>query len=484
MWHDREDGAALVMAMLATLVIAGLVAVMANRAVTETRVTASARDRETAIHVAEAGIDNVIVEVNELDEFITRKADGATKHQFDLPLNATQAEERAWALALASDPDDCVVVATQGGEACGIRPVHIDTTTGAETELPWIYGVGFVPNRANAEKTRVVKIQFDKGFFSPAKAILTGPGRLEVGATICGVAADVHSNGDVKVLGGADLVNAKGDCPGTVDGSVTSTGSFTQTGGDIGDRSGQVNGSVTVPEVDARTVYRREARRVAGYATDSQTITGNYDGHWFDLCPDGSVHRPTFDSSGDPAPCSDTTHRLNPDAAVYVGWSLSNQGWDVDRSELVKAGVYYIVDENAKIRGGSGLLNFTVLAQADVPCGTTNAGKNGNLEFNGMGNGGEFRPYLQDLLFLADRDVSATGNSDSDIHGVIAAHEQINLGGTVNYHAAVIAEDACVHSTGSPVSENKAFGNFKLTHNGDMALPLDSLTRITAWNEL
>jgi hypothetical protein len=79
-----------------------------------------------------------------------------------------------------------------------------------------------------------------------------------------------------------------------------------------------------------------------------------------------------------------------------------------------------------------------------------------------------------------------TGNTSTTVHGVVLAHEQVELGGTVTVTGAVMAEGACPSSPGSPVNanDNKVFGSFQLTHNGDLSLPLDSVTRITAWNEL
>jgi hypothetical protein len=492
MWRDRtqdDSGAALVFAMLATLVVAGLIAVMASRSVTEARVTASARDRETAIHVAEAGIDDVIVEVNADDDYVTLQADGVTPHEFTPALNATQAEERAWAIAVASDTTQCVVVPADHGEACGIRPMK----NGAK--LPWIFGVGFVPSRDNPVKVRVVKVQYDKGFFSPAKAILTN-GDLTLGATICGDAADVHTNSNVTILGGGDTVSCA-----EPDGNVTSTGSF-GSGGSVGTDSGQVNRSETIPYIRALSVYAREAANEANRGNPS---ADQYEGKWFDLCPDGRVRRPLVDglgelvlASGEPQPCAGPILYEPGDSAAFVGWSLQGGGgsqrW-TSTAAMIPDGVYYVYELDAEINGNlGGVINLTILAdgkgtiqgQPDTGTGCTlNGSDNGNIRITGVG-GGAMNPYLQDLLFLADRDFVTTGNTSTTVHGVVLAHEQVELGGTVTVTGAVMAEGACPSSPGSPVNanDNKVFGNFQLTHNGDLSLPLDSVTRITAWNEL
>ncbi len=418
------------MAMLATLVIAGLIAVMMSRSVTETRVTSSARDRETAIHVAEAAIDDVIVHVNDDDDYRTTQPDGTTEHEFDIPLTSTQAQEKAWAIALASDDTKCTVVVTDGGEACGIRPYYVDSSTGNETSLPWIYGVGFVPSRANAVKTRVVKIQFDQGYFSPSKAILTGPsGDAVLGAKICGTAADVHTNGSIKLLGGADLTSDD-DCPGGVDGNVTSKGTYIPAGR-AGPRSGQTGAELTVPNIEAREVYRRAAADEA--AKDDPGTTEIYEGTWFDLCPNGEVHRPTFDAAGEPG----AMHRSGAPALLgrrglrRVG-ALSGQGWDVDRSELVETACTTSSNQNAKIRGGSGHLNFSVIAQAPSPCvgrqrWRTREASSSTVKAPVARSSRTSRTCCSWPTATSP----PPGTVDTEIHGVVAAHEQVELGGNV-----------------------------------------------------
>ena len=481
MLRDRmhsEDGMGLIVAMLVTLMVGGMVVVFMNRSLTETQLSSSARDREAALHVAEAGIDAVVIAVNSDDDHITTKASDGTPHAIDLSTYTTLEQEKSWALQAAQD---CVLVATDIGEACGIRP-----TDGTEP-LGWIYGVGFVPDRANAEKTRVIKVQYDKGFFSPDKAIVTN-GDLTFNGQICGDAAGVHSNEDVTVGGNGDTTTCA-----EPDGNVTSTGTFTP-GGSIGSDSGQVNRTESIPKISAAAVYVREAAREA--ARDA----------WYDLCPTngGEVRAPLVDSatgelvldaSGQPQPCAGDLLFDSADAATFLGWSYqpSQNTWDVTTA-LIPDGVYYIYEADAKIRGDvSANVNMSVLAdgagtisgQPDSGTGCTmSGGNNGNIRFAGVGNG-TYNPYLQDLLFLADRDLQGQGNSKVTINGVLLAHEQVDFGGTVTFTGAVVAEGAC-DSAGSPVGAgaNRVTGNFQLTHAGEHALPLDSITRITAWNEL
>lgn len=488
MLHERrhdEEGVALVFAMLVTLVIAGLVAVMMARSLTETRLTTSARDRETAIHVAEAGIDHVIVGTNGADDFVTTTP-GGVPHEFTPALTSDLADQKAWAIQLASDDTQCAVVATPGGETCGIRPQK------SGTELPWIFGVGFVPSRDDPEKTRVVKIQFDKGFFSPEKAILT-QGDLDFRSTICGDAADVHTNGDVIVRG--DTVSCADP-----DGNVTSTGTY-DPGGTVGPDSGQVSRSQPIPQVRAETVYEREA---ANEAARDDASTSAYEGTWFDLCPDGLVRAPLLDASdelvrdsnGDVQPCAGPV--LSSDSVNYVGWffDATTGTWETT-PRVILDGIYYVHHANAAVSGNlngtTGVVNVTVVidAEGDIvgqpdtgDCATRDGAASGNIQLTGVG-GGAMNPYLQDLLFLADGDFVNAGNNSTQLNGVVLAHEQIKLGGTATYTGAVISEGACDSSNSPvPLHGNVATGNFLLTHNGDLAIPLDSLTRITAWNEL
>lgn len=497
MLHERlrdESGAALIFSLLAVIIVGGIAAVMTVRATAQTTATAVERDHEQAIHVAEAGLDDVIVHLNQNQSYLTEEDDG-DPHVYDIALSASDAEQRTWALGIAADAADCVHGETGEGEFCAIRPKLPDAQGGAP--LPWVYGVSFIPSRDAPEpKIRVVKMQFDEGFFTPPRAILT-QGNLTLGGSLSlgGDNGSVHTNGSVTINGGAV----------TSSGPVTSTGSFSGGCSGCATGSGQVDDSIPLPDVSAIAAYRREADDYASAFTG-----GTYAGDWFDLCSDGTVQAPAFDGAR-PAPCEgaagtdwilyDATDPAQP--ARYRGWTwnASQSTWSAggggggNVSSPLLDGIYYVHEANADISGSVNAdIRLTVIVDAhgsndpiappDTTCTGAWAGnESGNLSVTGVG-GGSFRSFVSDLLFLTDRDIETSGNmSGTTLGGVMATHEQLAIGGTPTVEGAVVAEDAC-DTPSSPVHANTVSGNFTLTYTGLGAVPLSSVVRITAWNEL
>lgn len=518
----REDGVALVFALLAVVVLAGLAVLFVARAVTESRATGKEQRFETAIHVSEAGVDDVIERLNEKFTYVTRPdgtywdssdpASIGTAHEFTPDLNAAESAQHAWAVNVARTSCTTSTVPTGVGEACGIRPHK------GGSALPFVFGVSFVPNRADPVSTRVVKVQIAEGRFSPSKAIVTNGPITEFKITICGDRRDVHSNSTIDVKKEADTVTpgtqADG-CPENGSGDVTSTGTFTRhADADIGPGSGQTSSREFVPHVNAREIYRDYAQ--PNFA------------NWHDLCVSSSgvatVRRPAFDASGNPAPCTGTVLWTQGVSATphYNGWRYESVSTVklVDGREFVcdpcwraggggggstprtlLDGIYYAHGKNATLQGDLRReAQVTILAQstgAITPhpqsggsCAETGT-RNGNVGIFGTG-GWAIRPFpgapsggsgAFDLVFLADRDIAMGGNVSSGVHGVMAAHEQIQLKGNPDIHGAAIAEDAC-DSSASPVMTNVMTGSFRLTHSQTLLTPFDAVTHITAWNEL
>lgn len=504
MSHERwrnEDGVALVFALLAVIIVGGIASVMIVRATSQNTATRVERDFEQAIHLAEAGLDDVIVELNENQSYLTRRPADNAPHVYTADVSASDGVQRAWAVALASSDDDCEVVTAGEGEFCAIRPKLPDSAGGQE--LPWVYGVSFIPSRAAADpEIRVVKMQFDEGFFLPPRAILT-QGDLTLGGSLSigGENGSVHTNGSVTVNGGAL----------TTTGPVTSSGSFSGGCSGCGEGSGQIDDSLPLPDISAIAVYKREAKT---HADRFDASTGTYDGDWFDLCSDGTVQVPTFTegppASGPPTPCSALSgNRILYDAndpnqpSRYRGWTWSSAqstwsaggGGNNNVASPLADGIYYVHHANADISGSVDAdMRLTVVVDAhgvndpstgtDTTCTGGWAGnESGSLSITGVG-GGSFRSFLNDLLFLTDRDVQTSGNMQgTTLGGVMAAHEQLGIGGTPNVEGAVVAEDAC-DTHRSPVHANTVSGNFTLTYTGTGSVPLSAIVRITAWNEL
>ncbi len=505
MLHDRmrsEEGVALIFALFAIIILGGIAAVMVSLARAELRATAQARDFEAAIHVAEAGADVVIAALNDDRDHLTSGPSGA--HALDPSTVSTPADRLAWARSVANG--NCTLVETGFGETCGIRPV--DVVSGRPLNV--IYGVGYVPTRANPSKVRVVRIEFDRGFFKPSKAIVTG-GDLTISgnATIGGLEGNVHSNGDLNVSGG----------------SVSISGDLSYSGTLVGDSTGTATAAPPEPltAATARSLY---PQALGHYATSG----GAYTGDWYDLCPDGRVRAPDIDTANAPDPltapfyppglpagrypCSGEV-LWDATTAEFRGWEPSGAKWQISGNSCDLDGIYYVFGRNATISGNPGSkkdgcttdrdgdgvpdgVKMTILVEAlpadhaaPNPC-VAAVGDNGSLSGNFTMSGNTvWFPFLGNPLptggtgvaVIADRDIQITGNPDQDFAGFYSAHEQVKLSGNPSMVGAIQAEDAC-DVPGSPVHENSISGNISLTFDGGLNLPLEGIVRITAWNEL
>lgn len=512
--HRDQSGVALVFALLAVIILGGLAIVFVSRAYTQQRVTGIEQRYETTIHVAEAGVDNLIAELNH-DFELTTEAPDSSPHVYS-PASSDADDERAWALDIAENR--CALVPTSAlvpsaGEACAIRP---ELSSGQPADF--VFGVGFVPSRDAAQEIRVVKVGIALGAFVPAKAILAEGDINPFGITICGANRDVHSNGSIVVEGGADTVspgtNPNDGCPDTGSGDVTSAGSFSQApNADIGPGSGLTGITETIPPVSALAAYQRFLD------PNSEDFNTVYRDNWFNLCINASgqmeVRSPAYDGSGALIldPCSASGDLVFPNGeSHYQGWRLSTE-----RNNLISCrpacfragggafpledGIYYAHQRNAIVQGQTPIgAQFSILADStgdivdsgarydtpgEAPTGDTcrlDGKDNGNIGMFGQGGGGG-EPYLENQFLLADRDIAIEANLDSNVRGVMAAHEQVHLSGGASVVGAVITQDACPTSVNSPVSTNFVSGNFELDHTSNLVSALPSVVNITAWSE-
>lgn len=521
-----ESGVALVFALLAVIILGGLAVVFVSRAYTQQRVTGVEQRYETTIHVAEAGVDNLISALNN-DFELTTEAPDDTPHVYDPPTapdSSDPDDERAWAVDIAQNRCTLVSTAATGGvgEACAIRPV---LSSGAPADF--VFGVGFVPSRSNAQEIRVIKVGVALGAFVPAKAILTNANLNPFNITICGEHRDVHSNGSIVVEGGADTVTQEGDskCPADEvgnSGDVTSGGPFTRNGNpDIGPGSGQTGNTETVPHISAEEAYYKFLDR--GHPEWKEEYA-DYPDQWYNLCYDAAtdqmiVRRPfdgadrEYDEGTDSIvpPCDPSGFQVYPDpsapATHFNGWRLDHndpgfQKFDFRCDPCFRAGggafplangIYYAHELNAYISGSTpDGLQFSVLADskgtnesppvADDTC-DRDGRHDGNIGMEGVGSGGDVSPALEHQLLLADRDVAMGGNFKSEAHGVISAHEQVGMEGQPSIVGAVVTEDACPTSANSPVSQNSVSGSFQLDHTATNISAHSTVVNITAWSE-
>lgn len=498
--HQDESGMALMTALLAIVILSGLVIVFMNRAVTETRASGNARDHETAIHVAESAADNQISFINDDDEYVTTYPD-TTRIEVT---NAQLVDETSWALGLrdalrpAGSEFSSGWVASSTGEAYAVRPFRTD---GVPPEadgtcpvgpcsgpLDVIYAVGAVPSfGAPNAKVRVIKLQIDQDLFIPEFALITdGPltfgGNAAIVVPDCDQTttelaletciADVHTN--------ADFTN-----PGN---SATIQGRVSQVDGLCPSGATAVNGCVDsssgvedkpVPEFNARDFYNRHG----DYTPDSGDAL-----EWFDLCPPGtpvaqaSIRRPLGDQ-----PCSAGSEELwisGGGTTEYRGWKWAPGGW---RGSSIDAGVFYVYHADAKVTGTKppGRRSVSILVEQN-PASKANSG---SLDISGNPN---VEAAMESVLIITDADldmqgtaaIGSCGEDPGAMSGFIGVGEQLKTQGTVSLRGAIMVRDAA--DDHGLVKRNTAgiSGTMCLEFDPTLAMRFSGVWVITFWNEL
>ena len=527
MWHDTgssEDGIALIYVIFVTMILAGLATLFVARAVFEARATGTSANREAAIHVAEAGAENLLGAINNEGEEFSQKVitEGPTAsdttvadHVYDPPTGlageALQAWEESWIIGLAqadwdlgadaSSGYETRVIQTDEGQAFGVRP-KLD---GVDQSYDAVFGVGFVPSiDADNRQVRVIKMLIARRYFSPEQALLTG-GNLTFGGNAAILApecdplaadeldciADVHANGDISVTGTAHIIQGSMTATGTITGSAVTVPPGSQAPNEQ---------AVDVPNVSAREFYGR------------QNVTYNVDPggqpvEWFDLCPDG-VRLPGA------TPCTGPFEH-DGKGTGFRGWTLTNQGnW---QGSAIEAGIWYVYHANARVTGTStdvvdsscGLVYDPVTDQwvsIEAACqqraisifmeaDPTRESDSGNLEIRGNP---AMVAAFPDVLFVTDNDLRLQGTASggqalcdpnvelcSDLQsfsGLILVGEQADISGTVNLSGALIVAE--LSSDSSVVGSTSVTGTMTLDYDDDLKADLSGRVTIEFWNEL
>lgn len=525
-----EDGLALIYALFAVLVLAGLASVFAIRSVNESRFTGNNRNYETAIHLAEAGADEVLAnhvnDENLQDPYVTmgpppdclQNDNCATVAEEEHALTASGEDaEQRWAIQVAeaaatADPDN--LVRTPEGDFYGIRPLvagadRSDADNASDVEQ-LVYGVGFVPSwDASNRRERVVKLKITREFFTPDFALLTGS-ELKIGGNgkiltpDCDPSApdedecdaNVHANGNVNSSGSSWEVH----------GSVTSSGSVDSCPSTVVGGCSSNEDDEEVPPIKARDFYGREGPYNNDPGGSDMTDA------WYDLCPDGTVHEQG------PTPCAgDEIWPLGSNETTFRGWKYNdNGGKRVWESNAVEAGVFYIYHADASINGTAAGPNGSkqravsifiegspdsTVADGGSPTALTGPEVSGSLA---TGGNPDMVAALPDALFIADRDIRMKGTGgggaqddcdpeteNCDVQrysGFITAWEQIDFSGNVNLDGAILTqdeEDLSRNSAPAVKRENAGInGNLTLTFDRDLTLDLKGNVVIAFWNEL
>jgi hypothetical protein len=500
---QEEDGVALVTALLAVIILSGLVIVFFNRAMTEMRVSSDARNFETAVHAAEAASENQIRALNSDDDHVTIGNDNGDVGPVDLGDLDDADSERDWVLSQLSrfENVDGVWISTSRGEAFAFRP-ELD---GEPADV--LYAAGAIPSfeEGTRNRVRVLKMQIAQDHWVPEYAIMT-EGDIEVGGSASVVVdgcdpstpesaeltcdADIHTNSELGWQGNAADIQGKvtvagGTCPNNADSAV----------------GGCVDEGVApkpVPQFSARSFYRPPDENSDDPDAPPEGLNPDPAGdtmNWYDLCAaDETVRAPNPDGE----PCTGTlVWPEGEDEAKtdFRGWDFNQGEW---KGNAVRSGVYYVHGSDAHITGtGQQTRAVTILVDDDG-----DGSGAGSLEITGNPR---FRPAMEDVLFVADRDIFARGTGTSgsssdpcgtitdpddpdevinaqDYAGFIGAGEQIEVRGNMKLNGAILAQDKSHEH--SLVTKSKIDGNMCLNYHHDLEVDLTGIWVITFWNEL
>lgn len=425
---------------------------------------------ERALSMAESGVDKTL---------------GRLQHQYDL-------NRGDWPIPGPSDPDCTGTPITVGAFVSesaekakartvlnGLRATCTQSTDGGEyvvwkpSDRQVVYALAAVPafDAANA-KTRLLKSEYIFSPFSPSHAVLTQSnlcfsGSLEILDTTPDMPADVHTNSDFGCTSGTGTSSLVVEGTLTASGTANVGSNATITGG-----YSQGTPHVTVPAPEPRTIWLGER--------------ANYAGRWFDLCPDGSVRRPTGT-----VPCQATGSDILTTSGVYQGWTFTPGTpavWKMSTTPTTTsasnyAGVFYVFQANAVVDAGQTGANTapawmgTVITEAAPSGGTSDAcGKlGGDIDVSKTVQ----TNVMSGILMLADGDITG-GEQYQASEGLIIARDQVVLqtNGHTQLRGAVIAGDGCPNPT-----QINSLQGYEIEFTGNIEAPLTSIIRNVLWLE-
>lgn len=456
---DDRGYALVTVALIGALAMLLVVVIFSRNSADFNRVSDDRR-REQVLHGADAALDHALYWLDENPDWDT----GLTSEPYD-PLDFdSKLEEREWAIEEANylaDDNPASVVSAPDGEWVTVKPPNPN-----EVDRHPIFGVGFLPSRAEPRNIRVVKAEYDYAPFVPDFAVLTNDSlKIKGNAEILGAKGNVHANGDL-VLEGSPYI----------DGHATASNEY-KPAGYVGkpEESGGFQPLQPVPLVNPRE---------------------NYSMSEYDLCPeDGKLH-------GGPAhatsPNITDTPCEGPELAEMRGWSY--QGSDPSKGAMWRSGtdpgdgVYYIYLGSADIAASPGSSGnpweVTLFAEASAAGEETDhcPHTGGDIVVSGSPNVRNAEGGYP-LLFVAGRDLRPKGTLNSNSYfGVMGAHEQVSFSGNVKMNGVVIVNNYC-DTPGSPVPKVggefvEITGNVEIFYDEGLDVPFGKTIRVTHWAEL
>jgi len=266
--------------------------------------------------------------------------------------------------------------------------------------------------------TQVVEAIVRSGQSNMEETIITGDD-LDISGnpTVNGSAGSIHANGDLDISGNVSVSQ-----------DATASGNYDVSGSaSVGGVEGGGKPTVSIPPVNPA-----DYRSLADYV----------------LKADGKIYQSdgttvVFDtSSGNSWPSNDG------------GWKWSGDKWDWGGDQVGgQADSVFYIESNAYISSNPGQSGsdwqVTVIAE-------------GYIETSGNP---EMQANTNDLLLIAGTDVKLNGNPVTS--GIIAAHEQVGIGGNFHHTGYIIAEDAATND--ATVEFNYISGEPLITYNGGLS---------------
>lgn len=453
-----DDGIAMVLTIsIATLLLAASILAFAMA----TRSLNASQDHvafEQRLHIAEQGVDETLARI-QVDESY------ATAHPIDATLPIEDLDAAAVDYFNTASDDALGVESGPGGEYAVIKPPGRNV----------VYSAAWIPNRAEAQFSRMLKVEYLISTFGVEHAILTqGDLSISGNALAGGSAGHVHTNGSISTSGNSFSITGNLSAVGTIPNGTDDNVTGTLTAGAP---------SETVPHIDPLTLWE-DHNDDYDDATGAPTYPNNL---WWDLCAGGQVKLPDNDVSG---PCTGTLVKTLTGAQNHFGWTYSSPSgyptW-TNNGGAVADGVFYVHQGRISLSGSPGTAadpwQVTVIASSRLQTGQTCFSDFGDVS---IGGSPKMAPMIDNVAIVAARDLALSGSNSAgglQAEGLVAAGEQVNLDGTANVKGAVVAENRC-HTSGSPVSANTVGGNFNVVHDTTLDIPVAGVIRTALWLEM